>query len=177
MIFKPTKFKEAFEIELDLKSDERGFFARNFAMEEFEAHGLPSTIVHINRGFNKQKGTIRGLHYQVPPKQEDKIVQAISGAFFDVIVDLRPESPTYKQWQGFEISIEKRNMILVPKGFGHGIQTLTDNCEMQYFVTQAYSPEHERGARYNDPQFGIIWPLGEPTVISEKDRSWPDYKG
>ena len=177
MIFKPTKFKEVFEIALKPKGDDRGYFCRNFAIEEFAAHGHDIKIVHINRGFNKTKGTIRGFHYQAAPKEEDKVLQALQGAFYDIVVDLRPDSPTYKQWQGFEIAAEKKNMIIVPKGFAHGIQTLTDNCEMQYFVTEFYSHEHERGIRHNDPQFNFAFPLGEPTVISEKDSNWPDFAG
>ncbi len=177
MIFKPTIFKEVFELELEVKGDERGYFARNFAREEFLAHGHEINIVHINRGFNKTRGTIRGFHYQKAPKAEDKILQALTGVFYDIVVDLRPDSPTYKKWQGFEISAEKRNMIIVPKGFAHGIQTLTDNCEMQYFVTEYYSPEQEAGIRWNDPAFNFVWPLGTPAVISEKDSSWPDYTG
>ena len=175
MRFSPTKFKGVFEIELELKGDDRGYFCRNFAVEEFKEHGHDLSIVHINRGFNKTKGTIRGFHYQVAPKAEDKILQALTGAFYDIVVDLRPDSPTYRAWQGFEISAEEKNMIIVPKGFGHGIQTLTDDCEMQYFGTEFYAPEYERGIRWNDPSFNFVWPLGAPTVISEKDSSWPDF--
>jgi dTDP-4-dehydrorhamnose 3,5-epimerase len=176
MIFKPTKFKEIFEIELELKGDDRGFFARNFAVEEFMAQGITANIVHINRGYNKTKGTIRGFHYQTAPKAEDKILQALRGTFYDIIVDLRPDSPTFKQWQGFEISAEKRNMVIVRRGFANAIQTLTDDCEMQYLVTEGYSPQNERGIRYNDPAFNFVWPL-PPVMLSDKDKSWPDFVG
>lgn len=177
MIFQKTKLRGVFEIELEPKGDDRGYFMRNFAVEEFKANGMDASIVHINRGFNKTKGTIRGFHYQITPKAEDKILQALSGAFYDIVVDLRPDSSTYRKWQGFEISAEKKNVLVVPKGCAHGIQTLTDNCEMQYFVTEFYSSEHERGIRWNDPQFNFVWPLGKPTVISEKDSKWPDFAG
>lgn len=175
MIFKPTKFKEVFEIELELKGDARGYFTRNFAVEEFAAHGIKANIVHINRAFNKTKGTLRGLHFQKAPKAEDKIMQALRGAVYDIVVDIRPDSPTFKQWQGFEISAEKKNMIIIPKGFAHGIQTLTDDVEMQYFMTEAYYPEYEGGIRFDDPAFSFVFPLGKPTVISQKDSAWPDF--
>lgn len=177
MIFHPTKFKEVFEIEPELVPDARGYFYRNFAAEELRKTGIDSPVVHINRGYNKAKGTIRGFHYQTAPKAEDKILQAFSGAFYDIVIDLRRDSATFKQWQGFELSAERRNMLIVPKGYAHGIQTLTDDCEVQYFITEYYSPEHERGIRYNDPQFNFVWPLGEPTVLSHKDASWPDFVG
>ena len=176
VIFKETKFKEVFEIEPEVRADDRGYFYRNFAAEIFHTNGITDSVVHINRGFNTTKGTIRGFHYQAAPKSEDKILQALNGSFYDIVVDLRSDSPTYKKWQGFELSAERKNMLIVPKGYAHGIQTLTDNCELQYFVTEYYSPDHERGIRYNDTQFGFVWPLGEPTVISEKDSSWPDFK-
>ena len=175
MIFHPTRFREVFEIEPELRGDDRGYLYRNFAVEELRQNGIDLSIVHINRAYNKAKGTIRGFHYQAAPKAEDKILQALHGVFYDIVVDLRSDSPTYKQWQGFEISAQRRNMLMVPKGYAHGMQTLTADCEVQYFVTQSYSPEHERGVRYNDPQFNFVWPLGEPTVISAKDASWPDF--
>jgi len=166
-----------FEIEPEVRADDRGYFYRNFAAEELRTRGIDSPVVHINRGYNKTKGTIRGFHYQAPPKAEDKILQALRGVFYDIVVDLRRDSATFKQWQGFELSAERRNMLVVPKGYAHGIQTLTEDCELQYFVTEFYSPEHERGIRYNDPAFRFEWPLGEPSVISAKDASWPDFVG
>jgi len=175
MNFYKTQFKEVFLIIPDVKEDERGYFYRSFAIEEFKRNGADISIVHINRGYNNKKGTIRGFHYQVAPKAEDKVVQALKGSFYDIVVDLRPGSSTYKKWQGFEISADKKNMILVPKGFAHGMQMLEDDCEVQYFMSEFYSPEHARGLRWNDPAFGFIWPLGEPTVISEKDAGWPDF--
>lgn len=175
MNFLPTKFKEAFIIEPDLRADDRGYFYRNFALEEVRKYLPYNGVLHINRGFSKQKGTIRGLHYQLSPKGECKIIQALRGSFYDVLVDLRPDSPTYMEWETFELSSAKKNMLIVPKGFANGIQTLEDDSELQYFVDEVYSPEHERGVRYNDPTFNFAWPLGEPTVISEKDKSWPDF--
>jgi dTDP-4-dehydrorhamnose 3,5-epimerase len=176
MIFKATKFKESFEIEPELREDDRGYFYRNFAIEEVQKNVPFEGVKHINRGFSRYKGTLRGLHYQIAPKSECKIIQAISGSFFDVLLDLRPDSPTYRQWQTFELSSIRKNMLIVPKGFANGIQTLEDGSELQYFVDEVYSPEYERGIRYNDPQFNFPWPLGEPTVISDKDKSWPDFQ-
>ena len=131
---------------------------------------------HISTGdTTRTKGTIRGLHYQIAPKAEDKILQAICGVFYDIVVDLRPDAATYLQWQAFELAADRKNMLIVPKGCANGIQTLTDDCELQYFATETYSPQHERGVRYNDSLFRFVWPLGGPTVISTKDASWPSF--
>lgn len=176
MVFKPQNIPGLFLIEPELRADDRGYFYRNFGIEEFRQNGINIEIKHINRGFNKKKGTIRGFHYQAAPKAEDKVLQALSGSFYDIVVDLRKDSPTYLKWRGFEISAENRNLLLVPKGCAHGIQTITDECEMQYFVSEFYSPEHERGIRWNDPAFSFVWPLGGPKIISDKDASWPDFK-
>ncbi|MDW7981063.1 MAG: dTDP-4-dehydrorhamnose 3,5-epimerase [Verrucomicrobiales bacterium] len=174
MKFIETPLKGAYVIELDPRADERGWFARFFCKQEFEQHGLCNNIVQINNSFSKHKGTLRGMHYQVPPRAEDKIVRCIRGAFYDVIVDLRPDSPTFLQHFGIELNAENRKMLFVPKGFAHGFLTLVDETEALYLVTEFYSPQHERGLRYNDPKLGIKWPF-EPVVISQKDRQHPDF--
>ncbi len=176
MIFYPTKLKEVFIIEPEPFKDERGAFFRNFCFEEFAKRGIKINIVQINRSFNKTKGTVRGFHYQKPPKAEDKIVQCIRGKLYDVALDIRENSPTYGQWVAEELTEDNKKMLLIPKGFAHGIQTLTDNCELIYFVSEFYSPECECGIRWNDSAFNVSWPLGAPTVISEKDKNWPLVK-
>jgi dTDP-4-dehydrorhamnose 3,5-epimerase len=174
MKFIETPLKGAYIIELEKRGDERGFFARTFCKKEFEATGLYNEIVQINNSLSKDKGTLRGMHYQLNPKSEDKIVRCIKGSLYDVIIDLRPDSETFKKWFGTELSSENRNMLVVPKGFAHGFITLEENTEAFYLVTEYYSPEHERGVRYNDPAFGIKWPI-EPIVISEKDKNHLDF--
>ncbi len=174
MIFTETKLPGVFIIELERREDERGFFARAWCKKEFEAHGLNSNWVQANLAFTKRRGTLRGLHYQVAPDAEAKLVRCIRGAMYDVIVDLRPESPTYKQWLGVELSADNRKMLYIPENFAHGYQILMDNTEAFYQVSQFYAPESEQGVRYNDPAFNIEWPL-EVEIISDKDKSWPDY--
>jgi dTDP-4-dehydrorhamnose 3,5-epimerase len=174
MKFIETLLKGAFVIELEKRGDERGFFARAFCKNEFNANGLNNEIVQINNSLSKDKGTLRGMHYQLSPKSEDKIVRCIKGSLFDVIIDLRSDSVTFKKWFGTELNAENRNMLIVPKGFAHGFITLEENTEAFYLVTEYYSPEHERGIRYNDPAFGIKWPI-EPVVISDKDKNHPDF--
>ncbi len=174
MIFKETNLKGAFIIEIEKKVDNRGFFARTWCRKEFEAHDLNSQLFQANVSFSKRKGTLRGMHYQVAPYEESKLVRCTNGAIFDVIIDLRPDSPTYKQWLGVELTSENYKILFVPEKFAHGFQTLEDNAEVIYQVSQFYSPESERGIRYNDPAFGIKWPIGVQ-VISDKDKSCPDY--
>ncbi|MBS3943900.1 MAG: dTDP-4-dehydrorhamnose 3,5-epimerase, partial [Melioribacter sp.] len=156
------------------RGDDRGFFARAFCIKEFEMNGLCHNIVQINNSLSKDAGTLRGMHYQLAPKSEDKIVRCISGRLYDVIIDLRPESKTFKNWFGVELSAENRLSLYVPKGFAHGFITLEENTEAFYLVTEFYSPENERGIRYNDPEFNIKWPI-EPKVISDKDLNHPDF--
>ncbi|MEW5745343.1 MAG: dTDP-4-dehydrorhamnose 3,5-epimerase [Nitrospirota bacterium] len=175
MIFKETALKGAFIIEPEKRADERGMFARAWCRNEFEAHGLVAAVVQSNLSFSRKKGTLRGMHYQLPPYEETKLVRCTKGALFDVIIDLRPASPTYKQWIGAELTEENHTMLYVPRGFAHGFQTLTDNVEVFYHVSQFYSPEAERGIRWNDPLFGIRWPEAAERTISDKDRSWPDF--
>ena len=174
MIFKETKLKDAYLIEIEKLEDRRGFFARAWCQREFEAHGLVSRIVQANISYNRKKGTLRGLHYQVAPYAETKLVRCTRGAIYDVIIDLRPDSPTYMQWLGVELTAENYKMLYVPEGFAHGFQTLADETEVTYQVSQFYTPGAEGGVRYNDPAFGIEWPLAVQ-VISDKDQNWPDY--
>ena len=174
MIFHETPLKGAFVIELKKLGDERGFFARAFCKNEFSVIGLNNEIVQINNSLSADKGTLRGMHYQLEPKAEDKIVRCIRGSLFDVIIDLRKNSTTYKQWFGVELTAENRKMLYVPKGFAHGFITLEDFTEAFYLVTEFYAPEYERGLRYNDPVFNIKWPI-EPIIISEKDKNHLDF--
>ncbi len=173
MIFEKTKLDGVWVVKPELKGDERGFFFRNFAKEEFAKNGIDYTIVHINRSFNKTKGTLRGFHYQEAPKAEDKLIQCFRGSVYDVVIDLRKNSQTYGKCESLTLSAEEKNMVLVPKGCANAFLTLEDDCELQYLVTEGYSPEHERGLRWSDPFLGVTWPLATPVVISEKDANWP----
>lgn len=175
MIFNKTKLEGAYIIEIEKHGDERGFFSRSWCNKELEDHGLNSKMVQANIGFSLKKGTLRGLHFQMPPYQEVKVVRCTMGAIFDVIVDLRPDSPTYKQWVSVELNSENRKMIYVPEGFAQGYVTLTDNTEMCYNTSQFYAPDFARGVRYDDPSFSIKLPI-DVTVISKADKSWPDYE-
>ena len=174
MKFIPTPLNGVFIIELEKRGDDRGFFARAFCQKEFEANGLNRNLVQINNSLSKDVGTLRGMHYQLSPKSEDKIVRCIHGKLYDVIIDLRPESSTFKKWFGVELSSENRITLYVPKGFAHGFITLEENTEVFYLVTEFYSPEHERGIRYNDPTFNIKWPF-DPIVITDKDLNHPNF--
>jgi dTDP-4-dehydrorhamnose 3,5-epimerase len=174
MIFTETRLPGAYVIEPQLLQDERGFFARSWCQREFESHGLTSRVVQANISYNKRKGTLRGMHYQLAPHAEAKLVRCTRGAILDVIADLRPDSETAGQWIAVELTADNRRMLYVPEGFAHGFQTLVDDTEVTYQVTEFYTPGAERGVRYDDPALGISWPL-EVTVISEKDRSWPAY--
>lgn len=160
-------------IEIDRLSDERGFFARCFCEREFEAAGLESRFVQINNSLSAKRGTLRGMHYQLPPSSEVKIVRCIRGALWDVIVDLRPDSTTFLKWVGAELNAENRLMMYVPRGFAHGMLTLTDDTEALYLMSSFYNPDAERGLRWNDPALGIRWP-DVPTELSAKDANWPD---
>jgi len=175
MIFSETILKGAFIIEPERIKDHRGFFARAWCEKEFKAHGLNSRLVQCNLSFNKTRGTLRGMHHQKAPHKEVKIVRCIRGAIYDVIIDLRPESTTYLKWIGVELTADNRKMLYVPEDFAHGYQTLTDDSEVLYQVSQFYSPESERGLHWNDPTFGIDWPETNNLVISEKDKTWPAY--
>jgi dTDP-4-dehydrorhamnose 3,5-epimerase len=172
MIFNETILKGAFVIEPERQEDERGFFARTFCQKEFEAHGLHPRLVQCSISFNKTKGTLRGMHYQVAPHEEAKLVSCIRGAIYDVIIDLRRESPTYRQWLAVELNAENYKMLHASEGFAHGFQTLEDNTVLFYQMSEFYYPENARGVRWNDPIFGITWPL-EPQCISARDASYP----
>jgi dTDP-4-dehydrorhamnose 3,5-epimerase len=176
MIFTATKLGNAYVIELEKKYDIRGFFARIWCQKEFAAHDLISHLVQVNISYNKKMGTLRGMHYQMEPFQESKLVRCTRGAIYDVIIDLRENSPTYQQWLGIELTADNYKMLYVPEGFAHGFETLEDNTEVSYQVSEFYAPQSEGGVRYNDPTFGIVWPL-DAQVISDKDRNWPDYQG
>lgn len=174
MIFNETKLAGAFVIELEEKADARGFFARSFCAEEFAAHGLTPAVAQCNLSYNVYKGTLRGMHYQLAPAAETKLVRCLSGAIYDVIIDLRPESPTYLQHLGVELSAENRRALFVPAMFAHGYQALTDGAEVMYQVSEFYTPGLERGLRYDDPAMGVEWPLSV-TAISEKDAAWRPF--
>ncbi|RMH46912.1 MAG: dTDP-4-dehydrorhamnose 3,5-epimerase [Alphaproteobacteria bacterium] len=172
MIFTETHLKGAFIIDLEERRDHRGFFARTFCAREFEAHGLKPMVAQTNLSFNHRRGTLRGLHFQRPPAAETKLVRCTAGAIHDVIVDLRPESPTYLQHVGVELSAANRRALYVPEMFAHGYITLTDGAEVIYQVGEFYTPGAEGGLRWDDPALGIDWPVAVE-VISEKDAAWP----
>jgi dTDP-4-dehydrorhamnose 3,5-epimerase len=174
MKFAETKLKGSFVIDIEEKTDQRGFFARSFCTREFSEHGLEGTIVQSNLSLNHRRGTLRGMHFQRSPHEEVKLVRCTHGAIYDVMVDLRPESPTYLQWVGEELNEKNHRMLYIPKRFGHGFQALTDGAEVMYMVTQFYAPTHAGGLPYNDPAFNITWPL-PVSAISDADASWPPY--
>jgi dTDP-4-dehydrorhamnose 3,5-epimerase len=175
MQFTSTAIEGVWIIDCDIFKDNRGFFAVGWIPDEFSAHGLDTSIAQISIAFNHTRGTIRGLHFQVPPFQEAKVVRVVRGAVFDVAVDLRRDSRTFRQWVGVELSADNRRMMYVPKGLAHGYQTLTDDAEVFYLVSAKYSPSHQGGVRWSDPAFGIEWPLGKPTTINERDATYPDF--
>jgi len=175
MIFEETKLKGAYIIQPERISDTRGYFARAWCSKEFETHGLNTSPVQSNISFNIKEGTVRGMHFQISPYAETKLVRCTRGAIWDVIIDIRPDSTTYTQWIGVELTMDNHTMLYVPEGFAHGYQTLTDNSEVFYQVSQFHAPEFERGIRWDDPSFDIKWPLSGERIISEKDRKWPDF--
>ncbi len=175
MNFQETKLKGAYIIEPELVEDERGFFARSWCKNEFQEHNLNSRLVQCNISFNKLKGTLRGMHYQVAPFAEEKLVRCTLGAIYDVILDLRPTSPTFKQWLGLELTSENRRMLYIPEGLAHGFLTLTNGSEVFYQMTEFFQPEYSRGVRWNDPSFGIIWPDHKDIIISQRDASFNDF--
>ena len=175
MIFVETKLQGAFVIEPEKHADERGFFARTFCNHEFEEHGLNSQVAQCNVSFNRKKGTLRGMHYQAAPWSEAKLVRCTAGSIYDVIIDLRKDSATFKQHVAVELSAANHKMLYVPEGFAHGFQTLEDHCEIFYQMSQFYSKEHSCGVRWNDPAFGIAWPEAD-RIIVDRDRAYPDFK-
>lgn len=175
MIFKETEIRGAYIVELQKFEDERGFFARGWCQKEFQDHGLFDRIAQVNISFNRCKHTLRGFHYQVAPHQEDKLLRCTRGSVFDVMIDLRPESSTYKRHITATLSGINHHMLLVPKGCANAFLTMEDEAEVTYLVSEFYTPAAERGVRWNDATFGIRWPIAEPAVISDKDRGWRDY--
>jgi dTDP-4-dehydrorhamnose 3,5-epimerase len=176
MIFTPTNLPQAFLVEPEKKEDERGFFARSWCQKEFSEHKLNPSTVQCNISYNKKRGTLRGMHYQAPPFAETKLVRCTRGSLYDVIIDLRPSSPTYKGHFAEVLTSDNYKMLYVPEGFAHGFQTLEDDTEIFYQMSQFYSPSCARGVRYNDPAFGIEWPIGNPVMV-ERDRNYPDFQG
>lgn len=174
MIFKKTKLRGAFIIEIKPINDERGFFARSWCQKEFEEYGLESAMVQANMSYSKVRGTLRGLHYQVSPHEEAKLIRCTHGAIYDVIIDLRADSPTYKESIGVELSAKNHKMLYVPEGFAHGYLTLEDDVEASYQVSQFYTPGAEKGIRWDDPEFGIQWPI-PIKAISEKDKQHRNF--
>lgn len=174
MIFAETPLRDAYVIDIERNEDERGFFARCWCRKEFEAHGLNPRVVQCSASVTRKKGTLRGMHYQIEPFSEAKVIRCTTGAIYDVIVDIRPGSATYAQYFGTTLSEENRRSVYAPEGFAHGFLTLEDNAEVFYQISEYYSPEHARGFRWNDPMFSIRWPA-EVRVISERDRTYPDF--
>lgn len=174
MTFTETPLKGAFIIEPERFEDERGFFTRTWSEREFAERGLDARLVEVNVSFNRRKGTLRGMHYQAAPHGQTKLIRCTMGAISDVIVDLRPESPTFKRWAGVELTERNRLMLYVPAEFAHGFQTLEDDTEVLYQMSAPYVPETARGVRWDDPAFAIHWPA-TPAVISERDRGYPDF--
>ena len=172
MNFIETEIKDLFVVELNKIGDERGFFARTWCEKEFADKNLTSRMLQANTSYSKDKGTLRGLHYQLSPHEEAKLMRCIKGAIFDVAVDLRPDSETYKKWFGIELTESNRKMLFIPEGFAHGYQTLVENTEAFYMSSAFYAPEAERGLRWNDPAIGINWPITDELNITEKDLSW-----
>ncbi len=175
MIFKETELKDAHIIELEEHRDQRGFFARSFCQDEFNKRRIGFQIVQANISFNKLKHTLRGMHYQASPHREIKLVRCIKGKIYDVIIDLRPGSPSFKKWLGVELNQQNRRMLYVPEGFAHGFLTLEDETEVTYLVSEYYTPGAEKGIKYDDPAFNISWPA-KVEIISEKDSSWPPFR-
>jgi dTDP-4-dehydrorhamnose 3,5-epimerase len=172
MKFTPTRIAGVFVVEPEPVVDDRGLFARTFCQREFERHGLASVFVQCSVSFNHKRGTLRGLHYQVPPACDVKLVRCVAGAIYDVVVDLRPDSPTYRQHVGVELRADSRRALYVPEMFAHGFQTLEDGSEVFYQMSRFYAPEKSTGVRFDDPVLGIRWPL-PIGVISDRDRNWP----
>lgn len=175
MIFRESKIAGIFEIQIERMLDERGFFARTWCRTEFENHGLDSRLVQSSISFNQRKGTLRGMHFQAAPHAEVKVVRCTKGAIFDVAIDLRPQSPTFKQWIAVTLSAEDRNMIYIPEGCAHGFLTLENESEILYQMSEVYHAESARGVRWDDSAFQIAWP-GKVEVISERDRTYPDFQ-
>jgi dTDP-4-dehydrorhamnose 3,5-epimerase len=176
MRFRETEISGAFLVDLEPKEDDRGFFARAWCRDEIASRGLDADLAQASISYSRRKGTLRGLHYQAAPKEETKFVRCIRGAIFDVLLDLRGDSPSFRRWAGFELTSRNRTAIYVPKGVAHGFQTLEDETEVLYQMSEPYDPGSERGVRWNDPAFSIRWPIPDPT-LSPRDRDRPDFSG
>jgi dTDP-4-dehydrorhamnose 3,5-epimerase len=176
MLFKETELKGAYVIEIEQKRDERGFFARSFCEKEFAEHNLKLVIRQSNISYNKKTGTLRGMHYQVAPYEETKLVSCVIGVIYDVIIDLRLDSATYCKWFAIKLSVQNYTSLYIPEGFAHGFQTLADDTVVLYQMSEFYHPESARGIRWDDRSFGISWPI-LPCIISGKDSGYPDFKG
>ncbi len=174
MLFHPTELSGAWLIEPELISDERGSFARTWCAREFEERGLNPRLVQCNISVNRLRGTLRGMHFQREPHSEAKLVRCTRGAIYDVIVDLRLDSPTCRRWSAFELSADNHRQLYIPEGFAHGFQTLTDDSEVFYQMSQVLHPESATGVRWDDPAFGIRWPVVERRILSPRDASYPD---
>jgi dTDP-4-dehydrorhamnose 3,5-epimerase len=175
IIFRETKLKGAYVIEPERFEDARGFFARSFSQIEFETNGLRSQFVEAGISFNSRKHTLRGMHFQAPPHAQAKLVRCTRGAIYDVMIDLRSDSPTFKQWFAQELTAQNRLLLYIPEGFAHGFQTLADETEVFYELSDRYMPASERGVRWNDPAFAIPWPATGAITINERDRTYPDF--
>lgn len=175
MIFRETALPGAHVIELERIEDSRGFFARAWSTGDLAERGLETRIAQCSVSWNERRGTLRGMHFQRAPHEEVKVIRCVRGRLYDVIVDLRPGSPTFCRWVGVELDQDSRRMLYVPGGVAHGFQTLRDATEVFYMVSEPYAPESADGVRWDDPAFGIEWPLGEPTAISDRDRAWPPF--
>jgi dTDP-4-dehydrorhamnose 3,5-epimerase len=174
MTFTQTRLSGAFIVDPEAIEDHRGFFARTWCQREYEAHQLNPRLAQCSVSFNKKKGTLRGMHYQIPPHAEAKLVRCTRGAVYDVIIDLRPDSSTFKQHVAVVLTADNRRMLYVPEGLAHGFQTLEDATEVFYQISDFYAPDHARGVRWNDPAFGIVWP-DDDRIIAERDRNYPDF--
>jgi dTDP-4-dehydrorhamnose 3,5-epimerase len=174
VIFVETKLKGPFVIEVERNEDHRGFFARTWCQREFAERGLNPSLVQCSVSFSRKKGTLRGMHYQIAPREEAKLVRCTRGAVYDVIIDLRPDSPSFSRWLAAELTAANGRMLYIPEGFAHGFQTLEDDTEVFYQMSEFYAPEYARGVRWNDPAFGIQWPPAERT-ISLRDDTYPDF--
>ncbi|MGH2920904.1 MAG: dTDP-4-dehydrorhamnose 3,5-epimerase [Gaiellaceae bacterium] len=177
MIFTETELQGAYVVDLERREDERGFFARAWCADEFAEHGLSTKLVQANLSFNVRRGTVRGMHFQIGLHAEAKLIRCTRGSIYDVVIDLRPESSTYKRWISVQLDAESRRALYAPEGFAHGYQTLAPDTETFYQVSAPYAPEAEGGVRWDDPAFGIEWPDPENAFLSEKDNSWPDFTG
>jgi dTDP-4-dehydrorhamnose 3,5-epimerase len=175
MIFTPTEINGMYYVDLEPRIDDRGYFARQFAQEEYEKAGIDFKMVQTNQALTKDKGVLRGLHWQVAPKLEAKVFQCLNGSVFDVVVDVRADSPTFGKWVGTELKSDKFRLLFIPGGLAHGYETLEENSRVQYMVSEFYAPDCERGLRWNDPYFNIKWPI-TPSFMSDKDKGFPDFQ-